>query len=71
MSYMTKIILRTIMQRVRNKLSSEISEEQFGFKNDCGTRDAMFILRYYEKDQSRFNVLYIYQSLIVRTHLTE
>ena len=37
-----KIIL-TVMRRVRNKLLSEISEEQFGFK-DCGTRNVVFIL---------------------------
>jgi len=45
MSHVTKIILRVIMRRVRNKLLPEISEEQFGFKKDYGTRDAIFVLR--------------------------
>ena len=45
MSHITKIIVRIIMRRVRNKLLPEISEEQFGFKKDCGTRDAIFVLR--------------------------
>ena len=44
-SHITKIILRIIMRRVRSKLLPEISEEQFGFKKDCGTRDAIFMLR--------------------------
>ena len=37
MSHITKIILRIIMRRIRSKLLPEISEEQFGFKKDCGT----------------------------------
>jgi len=45
MSHITKIILRIIMRRIRNKLLPEISEEQFGFKKDCGTRNAIFLLR--------------------------
>ena len=45
MSHITKLILRVIMRRIRNKLLPEISEEQFGFKKDCGTRNAIFVLR--------------------------
>ena len=33
------------MRRVRNKLLPEISKEQFGFKRDCGTRNAIFVFR--------------------------
>ena len=33
------------MRSVRNKLLPEISEEQFGFKKDCGTGDAIFMFR--------------------------
>ena len=44
-SHITKIILRVIMRRIRNKLLPEISEEQFGLKKDSGTRDVIFILR--------------------------
>ena len=44
MSHITKIILR-IMRRIRSNLLPEIGEEQFGFKKDCGTRNAIFVLR--------------------------
>ena len=33
------------MARVRNKIYSEISEEQFGFRKGIGTRDAVFVIR--------------------------
>ena len=49
MSHITIIILRIIIQRVRNKLLPEISEEQFGFKKDCCTRDAIFMLRIFRE----------------------
>ena len=45
MSHITKIILRIIMRRVRNKLLPEVSEEQFDLKKDGGTRDAIFMIR--------------------------
>ena len=45
MSNITKVILRVLMRRIRNKLLKEIGEEQFGFKKESGTRDAIFLLR--------------------------
>ena len=45
MSHITKIILRVVMTRVRNKINPEISEEQFGFCNGKGTRNAIFVAR--------------------------
>src|SRR5688572_3275794 len=45
MSHITKLILRIIMMRARNKLKPEIGNEQCGFMEDTGTRNAMFKLR--------------------------
>jgi len=45
MSHLTKVLLRIIMKRVRNKLDPEISETQFGFVPDSGTRNAIFTLQ--------------------------
>jgi len=45
MSHLTKIFLRIIMNRMKNKVHFEISEEQYGFMPDKGTRNAVFILK--------------------------
>jgi hypothetical protein len=45
LSQITKIILRVLMTRARRKISEQISEEQYGFVADKGTRNAIFILR--------------------------
>ncbi|GFO04703.1 endonuclease-reverse transcriptase [Plakobranchus ocellatus] len=44
MSHITKILLKIIMLRIRNKIS-EIAEQQCGFVEDKGTSDAIYILR--------------------------
>ena len=44
MSHATKILLRIIMARIRNKLHPEISDTQFGFVPDKSTRNAIFTL---------------------------
>ncbi|GFO07610.1 endonuclease-reverse transcriptase [Plakobranchus ocellatus] len=44
MSHITKILLKIIMPRVRNKIKSEIAEEQCGFVEDKGTSNAIYIL---------------------------
>ena len=44
MSHMTKVILRVIMLRIRNKIHPEISTEQYGFTKDKGTKNAIFVL---------------------------
>ena len=43
MSHVTKVILRVIMLRIRNKIHPEISTEQYGFLKDKGT-NAIFVL---------------------------
>ena len=45
MSHITKILLKILMARMRNKITSEIAEEQCGFVEDKGTRNAIYMLR--------------------------
>ena len=45
MSHLTKVLLRILMSRMRNKILPEISEAQFGFMADKGTRNAIFALK--------------------------
>ena len=45
MSHVTKIMLRVLMNRMRNNILPEISETQFRFMADKGTRNAIFALR--------------------------
>ncbi|GFO50505.1 retrovirus-related pol polyprotein from type-1 retrotransposable element r2 [Plakobranchus ocellatus] len=45
MSHITKILLKIIMLRIRNKIKPEIAEEQCGFIEDKGTSNAIYILR--------------------------
>ncbi|GFR92248.1 endonuclease-reverse transcriptase [Elysia marginata] len=44
MSHLTKLLLIIIMTRIRGKLRPEISNNQFGFVEDRGTRNAIFTL---------------------------
>ena len=41
-SHLTKVMLRVLMNRMRNKILPEISETQFGFMADKGTRNTIF-----------------------------
>ena len=45
MNQITKIVLKVILNRLRNKILPEISNEQCGFIKGKGTRNAIFILR--------------------------
>ena len=45
MSHVTKLVLRVIMNRIRGRTLSEISEVQYGFMLDRGTRNVIFVLR--------------------------
>lgn len=44
MSHITKI-LRVLMMRGHSRLRPEISKVQCGFVEDCGTQNAIFIVR--------------------------
>src|SRR5215469_8145260 len=45
MSQVTKILIRVILARIRNKTRPHISEEQYGFVKRNGTRNAIFAMR--------------------------
>ncbi|GFO48682.1 upf0568 protein c14orf166 homolog [Plakobranchus ocellatus] len=45
MSHITKILLKIIMLRIRNKIKPKIAEEQCRFVEDKGTSNAIYILR--------------------------
>ena len=45
MSHMTKILLRIIMKRIRNKVFTEIADNQCRFIEGKGTANAIYILR--------------------------
>ena len=43
--HIIKLILRVVMNRVRDRTLQEIAPEQYGFMSDKGTRNATFVLR--------------------------
>ena len=45
MSHITKILLKILMARMRNKITPDIAEDQCGFVKDKGTRNAIYMLR--------------------------
>lgn len=45
MSHITKVLLKILMMRMKNKITPEIAKEQYGFMPDKGTRNAIFVLR--------------------------
>ena len=45
MSQILKILLKIIFRRIRRQLLPEISVNQYGFMKDCGTRNAIFLIR--------------------------
>ena len=45
MSHVTKIILRVLLLRLRSRIRPDIGREQFGFVEDAGTRNSIFVLR--------------------------
>ena len=45
MSQLSKLVLKIILNRVRNKIEWEIAEEQYGFRKGKGTCNAIFIIR--------------------------
>ena len=45
MTQLGKIVLRIVLNRIRNKIRPEIAEEQYGFRKGKGTANAIFLLR--------------------------
>ena len=40
--HITKIFLRIILNRIKNKIDIEVDEAQFGFRSGRGTREGIF-----------------------------
>ena len=49
MNYILKVLIKIILQRIRRKILPEISEAQYGFMKDRGTRNAIFNIRMLSK----------------------
>ena len=45
MSQLSRVVLRLILNRERNKIETEIAEEQYGFRKGKRTCNAIFVLR--------------------------
>src|SRR5215469_11545445 len=45
MSQVTKILLRVVLARIRNKIRPQISKKQYGFVKGKGTRNGIYALR--------------------------
>ena len=44
MSHITKLLLRVVMQRTRERIKPEIGEGQCDFVENTGTRNAIFMV---------------------------
>ena len=45
MSHLTKVMLKVLGKRIKPKIETELNVSQFGFRSDCGTRKAVFVLK--------------------------
>jgi len=66
MSHATKILLKVILLKSRNKVRQEISEEQYGFMDDMGIRIAIFVLRLMAEGQLKCRKIYAFVLLIMQ-----
>ena len=63
MSHTTKILVRMLMNRERNKLKSEMSCVQYGFVEDKSIRNAIFITHMLSERAIEMKKTFIYVSL--------
>ena len=45
MSHVTKLLLKIILNRIKIQIDNEVGKEQFGFRPQSGTREAIFCMR--------------------------
>jgi len=45
LSYASKILTNIIFKRIENKIEQSVTEDQFGFRRDMGTRETICTLR--------------------------
>ena len=69
-SHVTKLLLRVIMNRLRGRTLSEISDVQYGFMPDRGTRNAIFVLRRLAEKMIEKQKMCMFVSLITAKRLT-
>ena len=60
MSHVTKLFLKIIQQRMASKIDKEVSRLQSGFRPGTGTREGIFNLRTYVKEQLMYKKMCIY-----------
>lgn len=75
MPHVTKILLRVILERIKQKINREVGEEQFGFRAENGTREGIFCLnnitqRCIEKQQDIYACFIDYAKAFDRVHHT-
>ena len=69
MSHITKILLKILMARMRNKITPEIAEEQCGFVKDKVTRNAIYMIRTLTERAIENRNICIYALSITQRHL--
>ena len=45
MSHLTEVMLKVLGKRIKPKIETELNVSQFGFRSDCGTKNAVFVLK--------------------------
>ena len=45
MSHLAKVLLKVLGKRIKPKIKIELNASQCGFRSDCGTRSAVFVLK--------------------------
>ena len=70
MSHILKVLLKVVLQRVRQKIIPEIPENQFGSMRDRGTRNAISFSKCSANELSSINAMPSQFSLTTRRHST-
>ena len=45
MAHLTKVMLKVLGKRIKLKIETERNASQLGFRSDCGTRNAIFVVK--------------------------
>jgi hypothetical protein len=59
LTHISKILTEIILGRIEDKFDSNLTEEQFGFRKNRGTREAIFCLRNIIQKSFTLNKRYI------------
>jgi len=69
-NHVAKVLLKTIMARMRNTIKSEIAVEQSAFVGDEDTNNAIYIIRTLIERVLEVQKVCIFALLIIQIHLT-